>query len=339
MNSSPLPTENPEALMAFVQGRNALQSYLGSGRSEDLERAREGFSAAHHDDPAFDLASFYLAVASTELRDSQTAIEILEPLTNRAIDFLPEALLHLAYAYTKTYESPAFLEAERALDKALQEASRRARPDLTVIIKAYQVFLYSVMAGRYDDKSARPRYVQQAIQLGQHLLIDPVTRKTPARDQILFELHNALGIAYWRKGENEPPFSDIQSASWTTAHTHFDKAMRIRPNATRALQNLGSLLIAEGDQFAANGQMQLAEQRYLAARKAYVDSLALNPVDQFPHYRVSWLAARLGDWQTAEQYFDSGRQQPGAVNAADWEKLKRAIDHRDPNELTDRPTP
>ncbi|HMF79372.1 MAG TPA: hypothetical protein VK604_27170, partial [Bryobacteraceae bacterium] len=248
MNYYPLPTENPGALMSFVQGRNALNAYLGSGRSEDLQRARQNFSAAHQDDPAFSLASFYLAIASTELRDSSTAIEILEGLIGRRVDFLPEALLQLAYAYTKTYDDNLYHEAERALNTALEEAQRRSRSDLVVIIRAYRVFLFAVMAGHDKDKTARPKHVEQAIRLGKQLLKHPMAVRRPAGDQILFELHNALGIAYWRKGQNESAYGTDQEASWRAAREHFEKALRLRPNGTRALQNYGSLLLSEGDQ-------------------------------------------------------------------------------------------
>jgi tetratricopeptide (TPR) repeat protein len=333
MNYRALPTESPEALMNFVQGRNALDAYLGSGRSEDLERARQSFSAAHQDDPAFELASFYLAVASTELRDSATALEILRWLTGHQIDFLPEALLQLAYAYTKTYDSSLFLEAERALDRAVEEAQRRSRDDLVAIIQAYRVFLFAVMGGRYDDKAARPRYVLRAIALGERLLTDPATLRHPGRDQILFELHNALGIAYWRKGQNDPAFGKSQEASWGAAREHFGEALRIRPNGTRTLQNQGSLFLSEGDQFARAGEIKSATESYAAAQRAYLASLALNPIDQFPHYRMSELAARLGEWETAEWYFERGKKQPGEVKLSDWERLANAIRRRDASEL------
>lgn len=322
--------------MSFVQGRNALQAYLGSGRSVDLERAKAGFSAAHRGDPAFTLASFYLAVASTELRDSKTAIEILRPLTIRKVDFLPEALLQLAYAYTKTYENPAYRDAERALDQALDEARRRSRGDLIPIIQAYKVFLFSVMAGRYQDKGERPRYGKVAIELGEQLLRDLAIRQHPAKDQILFELHNALGIAYWRKGENEPALSASQDAAWSTARKHFDDALHIRPSATRTLHNLGSLFLAEGDQFTKAKRGSEAEGHYRTSLEVYQSSLALNPLDQFPHYRVSELAAKLGDWNMAEQYFASGRLQSGEVKQRSWDKLKDAITRRDASELLNR---
>jgi tetratricopeptide (TPR) repeat protein len=336
MNNSLLPTQNPEALMAFVQGRDAFRAYLGSGRSNDLERARSSFSVALHDDPAFALASFYFAVTSTELRDSPTAIEILKRLTDRRPDFLPEALLQLAYAYTKTYDSTLYSEAERTLDKALREAQRLSRSELVTVVQAYRVFLFAVMAGRHSDKAARPRYAERAIELGQRLLKDPQVIVHPARNQILFELHNALGIAYWRKGENQTSFGTDQAASWDAAGKHFEQALRVWPNGTRALQNQGSLLMSEGDQFGKAGDCESAKSRYTAAQQTFRASLELNPIDQFPHYRMAELAARLGNWEVAERYLESGRKQPGAVKARQWEKLAQAIEQRDASGLLNK---
>jgi tetratricopeptide (TPR) repeat protein len=318
-----------------VQGRNAFNAYLGSGRADDLERARKSFSQAHLDDPGFSLASFYLAVTSTELRDSLTALDLLRKLTERPVDFLPQALLQLAYAYTKTYDSSLFLEAERTLDRALEEAGKRSRNDLVTIVQAYRVFLFAVMAGRYEVKSERPKYVQRAIELGEPLLKTAALARNSSSGQILFELHNALGIAYWRKGQFEPAFEADQEMSWRRARMHFEEAQRIRPNATRVLQNQGSLLLTEGDQFALAGDTEKAKERYVMAWNQYSASLDLNPVDQFPHYRMSGLAARLGDWKAAERHLTSGKGQPGAVRMSAWAALEEAIDRRDASGLLD----
>jgi hypothetical protein len=105
---------------------------------------------------------------------------------------------------------------------------------------------------------------------------------------------------------------------------------------TRALQNQGSLFISEGDQFAKAGEIERAKERYAAAQRAYLAPLALNAIDQFPNYRMSELAARLGQWETAERYFDYGKKQPGAVTMSDWERLANAIKRRDASELLNK---
>ena len=319
--------------MRFVQGRNAFHSYLGSGRSDDLLRAHESLEEAHRTDPAFALASFYLAMAANELRGSETAISLLEQLVQRPIAFLPEALLQLAYAHTKTYRSESFLMAERILDKASEQAAKRSQRDLVAIIQAYRVFLFAVMGGRFEDRSKRVGYIDQALHLGNRLLSDVANSKSPAGDQIRFEVHNALGIAYWRKGMHEEPFSPAQNDQWERARHHFQSALGLRPGATRVLQNQGSLLLSEGDQLLRAGRESEARDCYLASQAVYQASLALNPLDQFPHYRMSQLAARLGDWSQAETYLRSGRVQPGSIGKIDWTKLVEAIQYQDVSRL------
>ena len=69
MESRTLPTQNPDALLHFVHGRNALQAWFGTGREQDLQTARVEFAEAEGFDPGFALASFYVALADNELRE------------------------------------------------------------------------------------------------------------------------------------------------------------------------------------------------------------------------------------------------------------------------------
>jgi tetratricopeptide (TPR) repeat protein len=324
MSHPTLPTENPAALMSFVQGRHAFNAYLGSGNAEDLQRARKQFGEASGLDPRFDLAAFYQAVSATELRD-RSSIEILERLSQRPVEFLPETFLQLAYAYTKQYEDDLYLKAEMALDKALDAARSSSRKDLVAIIEAYRVFLFSVMGGRYSDRSLRPRYLQAAIERGEKQLRDRATLGHPSRDQILFELHNSLGIAYWRQGEQQ---DETRAASWSAANKHFDEALRLRPNSTRVMQNQASLLAAEADRLMKDDEPS-ARALYDKASAKLKESINLNPIDQFPHYCLSVLAVKLGNWNEAQEYFDGGINQPGSVKPKSWDALREAISQKD----------
>lgn len=334
MSTSNWPTQSADALLNFVEGRDLLRNYLGSGHGDDLVRARSSFSQAELSDPEFALATFYLAVVDSELRDSDSAISRLESLTRRQVDFLPETYLQLAYAHTKKYQDSDYFEAEEALNQALDQARARGRRDLVLLIEAYRTFLFSVMGGRLRQGDRKP-YVEKAIALGSRLLADQELAKLPAsdRDQVLFEIYNALGISFMRRGQHENQLSGPQRRDWKLAAHNYAEALKIRPNATRVLQNIGTLRRAEGDQYFRKGDLEPATECYHAAQQLFRRSLDLNPRDQFPHYRMADLAAKLGDWDAALRFYASGRQEKGAVKEQTWERLHRAILARDTTEL------
>ena len=317
--------------MHFVQGSNALRAYFGTGRLEDLEQARGKFAEAENEDPAFALASFYVALADNELRDSDAAIDRLTALTSRPIEFLPQAYLQLAYAHTKKYEDRHYFEAGRALDEARKQAEARRKRDLLPLIEAYRVFLYAVMGGRLREGD-RSSYLDQAIALGHRLLKDRAIARLPERNQILFEIHNALGVAYMRKGQLEEPFSAEQNRLWDQAREHYKAALEHNPAAARTLQNQGTLLMMEGDLYYERN-FEEARQRYLRALALYESSLKLNFRDQFVHYRIAELNARLGDWDRASLFLHSGVDQPGSVSRVSWDRLYRAIQAENPSPL------
>jgi tetratricopeptide (TPR) repeat protein len=334
MSSSDWPTQSAEALANFVEGRDFLRSYIFSGRGEDLEHARSNFSEAEQSDPEFTLATYYVAVADSELRDSDAAIGRLKSLARRQVDFLPETYLQLAYAHTRKYQDRHYFEAEEALNRASEYAKSRHRQNLVPLIEACRTFLYSVMGGRLEHGD-RGAYLDKAIALGTGLLVDTTVTDLPAydHDQVLFQVHNALGIAFMRKGQSEEAFSVGQSDYWERANKHYAAALDIRPGASRTLQNIGTLLRAEGDQFFRAGDMERARAKWLAALEVYRRSLDVNSRDQFPHYRVSELAARLGDWDIATKFYASGMKEKGGVKAENWERLSRAILRNNATEL------
>ena len=335
MGMQTLPTENPDALMHFVQGRNALHAYFGTGRVEDLEEARGNFAEAEHFDPTFALASFYIALADNELRDADSAISRLEGLTRRRVDFLPQAYLQLAYAHTKKYEDEHYFEAARALDEARKQAEHGKNRGLVLLIEAYRVFLFSVMGGRLHQGD-RISYLNRAIELGVRLLRDREIASLPERNQIFFELHNALGIAYMRKGAQEQPFGQEQFDLWNQSRDHYRSALELNPAPARTLQNQGTLLTIEGDQHHCAEKPDEARRCYIEALALYQGSFKLNSRDQFVHYRIASLYARLGNWEDADRFFHSGLKENGSVKRVDWDLLFDAIQKKDSSLLIRR---
>lgn len=332
---TPVPTEQPEALKYFVEGSGQFHEYLGSGSSNKLELASQMFQAAVDSDPGFDLAVFYHALTKTELRDPKTAITELQSLIEKGVAFLPEAYLHLAYAHAKKYTDNDFYKAEEALDRAMAEAKRTEEKNLKPIIETYRVFLYAVMGGRLKeaDIQKKEKYIDKAIKLGRKLLLEWLLRRDQQSMSLTkLELHNALGIAYMRKGAASKQFPKRQSKYWNLASKHFRAALDLRLNPVRVHQNMGTFLRVQGRQYRENeGQedRNKANEFYQKAVHEYEVSIAINSLDPFPHYALARLYARLAQWDLAQKYLDSGRQQSGAVSGEKWASVAKAIEERD----------
>lgn len=321
-----LPTKSAEALRSYVRGQDSFQAYWGSRAIADLEHARDYFSEAERSDPNFALATFYVAVTENELRRHDSAIERLSALTERGVEFLPETYLHLAYAYTKKYTDEDYTRAERALDRSESEARVRHRSSLIPILEGYRVFLYSVIGGRSKTHD-RARYLDEAIKRGETLLADPTVARLESRDAVLLEVHNALGIAFMRQGEAAVEQADKQRL-WSRANAEYERALQINPNVVRVLQNIGTLKKMQAD-FLRQTDPGVAAALDREALGIIRRTLAINPHDQFPHYRAAVLSARLGDWDAAERYYASGQKVPGSVKTQEWTRLRSSIDNKD----------
>src|SRR5262249_26372113 len=156
-----------------------------------------------------------------------------------------------------------YFKADVALDQAMEQARACRRRDLVPVISAYRAFLFSVMGGRLQQGDRKP-YIQKAITLGNRLLSDRAVIRLPDRDreQVLFEVHNALGISYMRQGQEELQFSEQQRHAWDLAERNYAEALKLRPNATRVLQNVGTLRLTEGDQLLRSGDKEKARVQY-----------------------------------------------------------------------------
>ena len=309
-----------------MKGQDAFQTYWASRALDDLEKARELFTEAERSDPNFALASFYTAVAENELRQHDSAIARLSALAGRGVDFLPETYLHLAYAYTKKYTDEDYTLAEGALEKSEREARTRDRSSFLPVVQGYRVFLYSLIGGR-SKRPNRAKYLEDAITQGERLLADPAVAKLDGRDAVLLEVHNALGIAYMRRGEASQP-SDEKQRLWRQANSHYESALQINPNAVRVLHNVGTLRMLQAD-FARVSDVNAAVALEGEALALFRRALAINDHDQFPHYRAAILSGRLSDWEAAEKYYGTGRVKPGSVKTTEWEQLRKAIDAKE----------
>lgn len=334
MGGKDVPTRDAEAFSSFVQGRVLLDLYLQSGDGERLKQACDLFARASKRDANFHIARLYLGVSQTELRDSAAAISNLKELVEKQ-HYLPEAHLQLAYAYTKRYEGADYVIAEHELQEAKAAAEKATRSDLLDLIEAYRIFLLAVRGGRgQDEPEQRKNYLQEAITGGQKILANlaAVDRSPDEKNAIEFEANNAMGIAFMWRGKQFPARQDPM-ADWTEAEKHFRRALAVRPKAVRALQNMGTLRMFQGDYLYGLRDEEAAKQLYEEAKGYFVQSLALNPFDQFPHYRMAVLSVKTDQWSDAQKFVDSGRTQKGAVKPAGWDAVQRAITTQDRSQL------
>lgn len=321
MNPEALATRSPEALSSFLAGHSFFRSYLGSGDEGDLVRAQLGFANAERSDPAFSLATYHLAIVETELRNADAAIARLETLRFQDVPFRAEACLQLAYAYTKRYSDADYYRAAALLNEA--EAAAGEREDLLAVVYAMRAFVYAVMGGRLADRTKRPEFLNNAVAIARSLL--GTDTRNPAIDTTVeFEAANALGIALMRQGdaatEEAARFRD-----WDEADRFYQRALSLRPNNVRVIQNQGTLHHLRGDYYARENKPREADDSYRTARSKFVLSIQHNSLDQFPHYQAAVLSAKLGEWELARAYYTSGRSQLGAVSAESWKALDEAI--------------
>lgn len=340
-----LPTDRPASLKSFVDGREQYYSYLSSGRIGQLKAASRLFAEATAGDPRFDLAVFYHALTLAQLREADAAIEELQVLVERKVDFLAEVYLHKAYAHIKKYRNEHFSQAEAALELALQLAREGRRTELEPVVRVYQVFLWAVMGGYLKEprEGEQRKYIGKATRLGRRILRKLQRRArhsaTAKREMgpLLHELLNALGIAYMRKGEkHSETLSEKQNRYWQQAKDYFQEALHLDLNPVRVLQNLGTLLVIQGHQLRKAGMHKGASEHYREAVEYYEKSIAINPHDQFPHSSLAELFIRLGDWDRALHHVNVGRLQPGSFDKERrkrWDRLRLVISEMNPSLL------
>ncbi len=320
MPPSALPTGNADALRNFVAGSEQFGSYLETGLGSRLNEAHASFTNAAAADPEFQLSIFYRSLVQSELRDSDSAIKGFSELLDKGVKFQTEVLIHLAYAHIKRYTDPDYYEAEGLMERARMMAGQQGRKDLQLLIDGLKVFLYAVMGGRLSDRESRPQYLKQALELGQKLLND-----TAGQPEVHFEVLNGLGIAQMRKGQASEDASE-KLAHWTSADERYRQALALRPHAVRVMQNLGTLKGIEALFARQTRDLDTAHTAFEQAKDWVLQSLQLNPNDEFPHYRLSQLYAMTGDWENARKYYDSGMGHGGAVKPNQWSELLSAID-------------
>jgi tetratricopeptide (TPR) repeat protein len=161
------------------------------------------------------------------------------------------------------------------------------------VVQSYRVFLYSLVGGR-SKRSNRAKYSEDAISQGERLLTDPAVARLEGRDAVLLEVHNALGIAYTRRGQaSEDP--DQRQRFWDQALSHYESALQINPNVVRVLHNIGTLRMLQAESLGTSN-IDASTELDSQALELFRRSLVINERDQFPHYRaaVCLLASTTG---------------------------------------------
>ena len=330
MGHKNIPTTDTEAFSSFVQGRALFNSYLATGRGEELRQARDRFTAATVRDSDFDIARLYLAATQTELRESDAAIPNLGRLIERN-RYLPEARIQLAYAHIKQYRD--YAKAAEELDKAADAVRNAKKKDLVDLVEAYRVFFLAVRGGRGTrDPVEKKRYLLNAVSAGEQLLTRWRDQKKSSTEKltIQFEVQNALGIAFMWLGESFPLESDSASR-WNNAEANFRIALTLRPKSVRPLQNMGLLRMMQGDR--QEGDPVKARDLYEEAKRFVLESLALNSFDQYPHFQMALLSVKTQDWPGATKFVEAGKKEKGTIPPDTWASIEQAIATQDPAKI------
>jgi hypothetical protein len=322
------------AEQSFVLGERSLRAYLAGGNVRFLEDAESNFSVLDPKDRRYDDARFYLAVTKVQLRKADESIDILSKLRKRkATERIPNTdlenkiALQLAYAHIKKYTDEDYKAAEKELCDLRKVASDSENRELLVQTKAIQVFMYSVMAGRFGDKeknpadfARRPDYARKALELGEDLL-----KTARSFIEVRFEALNSLGITWmWiaaGQWNAEPRWNELGEplASCTKAQNYYDQALTIIPNSVRVLQNVTRLrLLQVKHDFPKDRSVLLAE-----AKEYVLRSLEVNDQDQYPFYELAQIAVKQGDPKAAWENIHIGRTRPGAVKEKEWAKVEQ----------------
>ena len=333
-------TRNPEALRSFMEGLETFRQYVRTSSGEDLKRAASAFDDALRTDPSFLPARFHKAVVLTHERKHSEAIQLLEELSNLGLPFQAEISHQLAFALAKTYQLPAILRATEELDRAEVAAKRRKRNDLILLVQAARVYIHAILggqrAGQPQDLEDRARtFLPMAIREGEELLRDRRLRRLDhaTLEAALVEVHNGLGIAYMRMGRNIHLFNMNRQDLWDKAKHHFSICLSYQPSDHAVLQNLGTLRLIQGHALLKQGQDREAMEHYRIARDFFSRSVRVNPYDQFPHYRLSQIAALFREWDQAKASLVEARRQRGAVSQEAFAILEHALETRDSSGL------
>jgi len=277
------------------------------------------FAALPATDPYYRNAQFYLGVTKTQLRKTGESIKIFENLRGSGVKGLSNQIsLQLAYAHIKNYTEEDYVSAEEELDRAMKHATDSHDMDLQLQVMAVQVFLYSVLAGRAENKDRRPIYADTALQIGKYIL-NNTDADAESAQALRFEALNGLGITWMRLGESGP--AESRADSWAQAQGYYDRALMIIPNSVRVSQNMTQLRLLQV-------KLSSVEEKpvLLAQAKQYCElSLQVSDQDQFPYLLLSRIAIQSGDAKAARQYIRTGRSRPGGVKERDWNEVEVAV--------------
>jgi hypothetical protein len=309
-------------MRSFTHGAHCFRAYLAGGSVRFLEEAKIDFAAALRRDDSFHLARFYLGITQTQLRETDESIPELLKLREFGVDFEGQVSLQIAYANIRRYRDDGYTAAEKELKAVAAEAPEHKQFDACLQARAMEVFLYSVMAGRMEDKSKRSHYAELAVASGEEQLREGVRGSNERITRaVLFDIYNGLGIAWMRIGQNGWQGFPDRVASLKKAEAYYQQAQAVRPNAVPLLQNLGQLRDIQSE-FAEESERSRNLRR--EAQEFFERSLEINDHDQFPFYSLAKIAVKDGRKTDAQTLIEIGRSKPGAVRDESWKEVLQA---------------
>lgn len=331
-----------EAFRGFVEGVHNLQAYLRSNSGDRLSAAEDFFNQSLTADPDFAPAQYYQAIVLTHARKPDSAIRLLEPLSQREEGYRAEVLYNLAFAYAKKYKYEFFNRAIEILDEAYRNAEQQKRSDLVLLVQALQAWTFAVFAGRDykhpDDFQKRQQaLLPGAINKATSVLGDRRLQQLSSETRVAIEVecHNAMGIAYMRMGQYSIRFERSSSEYWELAESHFGSALEKHPRDVRVLDNISTLKLIQGCDSIIEKQIDPAHGFFEAARQTAELSISYNRHDRFRHYNRSRACALLGQWEVAMVAANEILNEPGEVSEQQVQDLKYAIVNRDSSTIVD----
>jgi tetratricopeptide (TPR) repeat protein len=236
-----LPTDNIEALSNFVQGRALFDSYRETRNPEELSEATECFELSSRQDPGFEIARVYWGVAETKLGNPDEAISVLSGLKQYIREdrqeFRLDVCVQLARAYAKKGE---YGQAKKQLKEAENEARRAGCKNKLCLFKAYRA-LYCALEGAHRKDL---HVLNRAACLADRITSSKLSLKDDyIGRQTRFEAETASGIARMWLGKLSKSGAETH---WKNAEEKLGSALKLRPNSTQALYNMGMLFMFQG---------------------------------------------------------------------------------------------
>ena len=314
------PTQNREALDAYLRGRYYLNNSNRSGNLSDLQHSVEFAKSAAKLDPGFSDAFALMALAYLKMGKPDDA----EAATRRALALDPDnASAHTQYSFvlaTKGEFDAAIAESEKAI--SIQPNNSRHVTGLGFnlvfagrVSEAESAFLRA--ATMDSDNSYAQEWAAQTAAMQRHYAdartrLQRVTAADPGNAAAAAELAQVERIGFGdldaaRKALQSASLKPSESAALSEAWFTLDMAARDYAAAGRVIEQAPESMFATtprelylGLVHRAKGDAGLAASEFAAARASIEKRLAKSPDDYDLHRALSQAIAGQGDFKTAE---------------------------------------